>query len=180
MTEGIYIFRAHNWKFRNSGKGFKCEIQLGEEIVQFDYDKNMQHKEWVTIAKAELKNGKWTIIESLPSTTSSREVWGLNTNQFQTVSAVMHSPNYWDGQDGIGNKHYFFMLANCKNDTRPNGFYNEFLREDLNKHRHVFEALGGRMKVEKSEDQLSGLGFSSTKRNSLVVKVDNKVFKVIF
>ena len=35
----------------------------------------------------------------------------------------------------------------------------------------LFEALGSKMKCEDSENQLSGLGFSATKRDEVVVKV---------
>lgn len=55
------------------------------------------------------------------------------------------------------------------------------LRADLEKeHKRVFEALGSRAKAEYSDDQLSGLGFSSTSHNDVVVKVDNKSFKIVF
>ena len=91
----------------------------------------------------------------------------------------MYSPNHWDNQ-GVGNRHYMFMLAGCENPDQPNGFFNEYLRQDFMEHKRVFEALGGKMKVERSDYQLSGLGFSSTKRNSIICKVDGKFVKVIF
>lgn len=47
------------------------------------------------------------------------------------------------------------------------------------KHKKVFEALGSKMKVENSDVQLSGLGFSSTKQDYLIVKMDGRVTKII-
>jgi len=54
------------------------------------------------------------------------------------------------------------------------------LKEGLLDHKRVFEALGSKMKVEQSENQLSGLGFSSTKRDALICKVNGKPVKIIF
>jgi hypothetical protein len=92
---------------------------------------------------------------------------------------VMMSPNYWDGQDGIGNRHFFFMLKGCQNPEQPNGFFNEYLKNELLEHKRVFEALGGKMRVGPSESQLSGLGFSSTQHNAVVVRVSGHVNRVI-
>ena len=79
----------------------------------------------------------------------------------------------------IGHRHLFFFLKDCINDEMPNGFYNEFLSNDLNKHRKVFEALGSKCNVEDTENQLSGIGFSMTKRADLVVKVKGATERIM-
>ena len=94
----------------------------------------------------------------------------------------MNSPNHWDGEK-TGNKHWFFILDGCKNDSKARGFFNEFLDEGLRDHRKVFEVLGSKMKTEKSDEQLSGLGFSSTQKNHVLCKVGgsfNRTIKINF
>jgi hypothetical protein len=91
----------------------------------------------------------------------------------------MYSPNYWDEQDGIGHRHYFFMLKGAANEESPNGFFNEYLREEFMKHKRVFAALGGKMKVEPIDSQLSGVGFSATKREELTVRVGGRVNRTL-
>jgi len=47
------------------------------------------------------------------------------------------------------------------------------------KHKRVFEALGGKMKVEEVDNQLSGLGFSLTQRGEIVVKVKGQIERIM-
>ncbi len=70
-------------------------------------------------------------------------------------------------------------MKGCVNPESPNGFFNEFLKNELLSHKRVFEALGGKMRVEPSSDQLSGVGFSSTQRNTLVIRVTGHVNRTI-
>ena len=171
MKDGEYRFSVHNFSHRGGRSGFSAEIEFDGTIYKFAYDKELKQDETVDVAVVTLKNGQFSIKELLPSTTASKDIWGIKTNNFVPVSVIMYSPNYWDEQNGNGNKHYMFMLKGCKNDENPNGFFNEYLKSELVEHKRVFEALGSKMRVEDCDEQLSGVGFSATKRDELVVKV---------
>lgn len=181
MRAGTYRFFVHQY----SGAvrhGFRAEIEFNGEIYSFDYNNPMRTGENVQVAEVTLdENGNFSIKEKLSgsSSISSREIWGVNTNQFVPVSVISYSPNYFDKQDGIGHRHLFFFLKDCVNSEEPNGFYLEFLDNDLMKHKRVFEALGAKCHVEDTDDQLSGIGFSMTKRADLVVKVKGATERVM-
>lgn len=186
MPEGDYVFLVHCYSHNGGRTGFKAEIECDGQIYSYDYNKELRQGEKVRVAKLNFnrQNG-FKFIESLPSSTASKTIWNVKTNQFIPVPIMIYSPNYWNGQsiNGIGHKHYFFIMNGCMNEDHPNGFFNEFLKEDLLIHKRVFEALGSKMRVEPSEEQLSGLGFSSTKRNSMVCKLEGnftRIIKVIF
>lgn len=180
MQDGVYKMYVHQYRGRLTG-GFRAEVAFDDNTYSFDYSDVLTQGKCVKVANVTLKNGQFTIENLLPETNKifSKEVWGLNTNQFIPVSVIMYSPNYWDEQSGIGNKHYFFMLKNCVNPENPNGFYNEFLNADLDKHKRVMEALGSKLSVTDADSQLSGVGFSSTQRNSIIVKVKGKTERTI-
>jgi hypothetical protein len=179
MKEGIYILKVHNYNRRSDGVGFEVEVEFDGQIHHFVYDKVIGNNNWIEVAQIKYsKKSGFEIIKSLPSTTSVKTVWGINTNTFQKVNVMMTSPNYWD-EHQVGNKHYFFMIDGCINDGKARGFYNEFLKEELNQHRKVIEMVGSKMKTEESDKQLSGLGFSSTQRNSILCKVTGKFSRIV-
>lgn len=177
MPEGNYVLFVHNYSHNGGRTGFSAEIEFDGQIYQFEYPYELKNDENVTVAKVRFdrKEGFKFIETPLDSVVSSKIKWNLSTNQFYPVSAMMFSPNYWKGEEeGIGHKHYFFMIEKCINEDQPNGFFNEFLKEEFMKHKRVFEALGSKMRVPYSENQLSGIGFSSTQRNSIICHVKGK------
>lgn len=173
MPPGEYRMRVHNFSHNGGRTGFSAEIEVDGQLHQFSYGRELKPKQFIEVATVTLdkKTGAFTVKPLIDCTTSSKDVWGIKTQTFVPVSMMMLSPNHWDGQRGVGNKHYMFVLKGCKNDGSPRGFFNEFLKDELSADRKVFEALGSRMRVGASDDQLSGLGFSSTISNSVVARV---------
>lgn len=178
VLPGIYRIYINNYSHRGGRSGFSAELEYNGTIYEYEYREDFRNN--MGVVRFEItKDKELRIIDSLPSTQSTKQIWNINTNDFHPVNVVMYSPNYWDEQQGIGNKHYIFMLKGCINDTTPNGFFNEYLRQDFMEHKRVFEALGSKMKVQESDNQLSGLGFSSTQRNEIICKVEGSFTRVI-
>jgi len=182
IQEGYYTWFVNQFTRRETvDVGFTAEMEFEGKIYTFNYPKAVVGNVIVAKFKYSHTNGI-EILESLPSTETSKIEWCLSTQKFHDVSMIMNSPNHWDGNE-TGNKHYFFMLKGCKNVDSARGFYNEFLNEGLTEHRKVFEILGSKMKVEPSDNQLSGLGFSSTQRNHVFCKVAGnftRTIKIVF
>ena len=179
MKPGTYKFYVNQYSFRNS-QGFKAEVEVNGEIHSYEYNTPVRGN--VDVAEVILdQSGNFKVVYKLPGNcaTISKDVWGIKTLQFTPVSVVCYSPNYWDEQKGIGHQHLFFMLKDCINPEEPNGYYNEFLKPELEQHRRVFEALGAKAHVKDVDDQLSGVGFSLTKRNDLIIKVKGATERVL-
>jgi hypothetical protein len=182
LRDGQYMFKIHNWRLRHPTLGgFRAEIEFGGKVFQYDHPEPLKHHEWVTLAVATLKNGVFTIEHKHPVGTSVQTKWGITTEQYVKVSAVTLSPNYW-GDNASGNKHTFFVLDGAKCEESMRGIYNEYLHPRLAEHRKVFEVIGNKTKCQPTEGALAGVGFSSTKKDSVIVKVmqgkKQRIFRV--
>ena len=181
LRNGTYIVYINQFHKRESVDfGFEVEIELDGNLYKFNYKDIMRTGTNIDVARIIVDNGKITVEPILNCSESSnpKDIWNIKTMQFVPVSCIMKSPNYW-GDNHVGNEHVFFMLKDCMNPDPIRGFFNEYLRSDLEKnHRRVFEAIGSKAKVEFDEHQLSGLGFSTTKEAEFTIKVDNIIYKV--
>lgn len=184
MKEGVYKLYVNQFSKRESvDVGFELELDFMGEVFHFAYDKAVTGN--VVVAEFSYSHAEGIkFIKSLPSTTATKEVWGLTTNKYHKVNLMMYSPNHWESTGtGVGNKHYVFMLDGCVNPEPARGFFNEYLDGRLDEHRKVFELVGSKTKTEVTEDQLAGVGFSSTNRASVLCKVAgsfNRIVKVMF
>lgn len=179
MKDGQYKFSVHCYSRDSGNNGFIAEIEANGDVHQYEYRHPIHTGDTIDVATVTLRDGLFTIQDKIKSAISSRNIWNISTNQFVPVNVAMYSPNYWDEQTGIGNRHYFFMLKGCQNPDKLNGFYNEFIKQELLTHKRVFEALGSQMSVQPVEDQLSGVGFSSTRHDSFIVKVKGQTERVL-
>lgn len=175
MTSGAYKVVVNNFSQRESSNvGFVVEVESERKLSHYSYNKTIRNREDVHVVTLHMKEGRIEKVEignpSITASNISQTKWGLTTEQYTKVDAVTLSPNYW-GNNAVGNKHTFFVLHGAKNDEPTRGIYNEFLHPRLEAHRKVFEVIGDKTKCQPTDGQLSGLGFSSTKRTNILIKV---------
>jgi hypothetical protein len=175
MPDGLYKVTVHNFSKRETqDPGFVIEVESAGKLLHFNFNMNAVDQAYNDVVTLHMKDGLIDRIENtnpaISTSSISQNKWGLSTEQYIKVNAVTLSPNYW-GDNAVGNKHTFFVLDGAENDEPTRGIYNEFLHSRLESHRKVFEVIGEKTKCQPTEGQLSGLGFSSTKRTNILVKV---------
>lgn len=180
---GTYSIVVHNYATRATANvGFEVEVEVMGKLYSYENAKGLRDNEKVKVGEVIIaKNGEVTVV-GLAEGGASNEKWGVSTETWTPVDLICRSPNFWNDKK-IGHEHVFFMLKNCVRDESARGFYNEYMRDDLNAHRKVFEVVGAQMRVAPNDDQLSGIGFSITKRDEIKVRVKgatNRVLNVKF
>jgi len=175
LKNGEYKFWVQQFLARNS-QGFKAEIEFDGEIYTYEYNKPVAG--CVDVATVTFKDGKFSIKHALSESHSSKELYGLQTEQFHKVNLICLTPNHW-GDNNVGNKHYLFMLDGCKCPTSLRSFHSENLIPELAEHRKVLEVLGNTTMIEPTDKQLSGLGFNATVRDEVIVKLQGSFKRTI-
>jgi hypothetical protein len=175
MPDGPYRIEVNNFSQRETiDGGFVIEVENGGKLSHYSYNKAVRDTHAVSVATLYMNDGVVDHVligdPNIVQSNISQEKWGLRTETYIKVSAVTLSPNYW-GANKVGNKHTFFVLDGCVCDEPMRGIYNEFLHPWLEPHRKVFEVVGEKTKCQPTEDQIAGVGFSSTKQASFLLKV---------
>ena len=170
LKDGTYKFEVRQFVRRETADvGFEIQVEYDGKVT--NYAQSSAATGRMQVLQVEVLGGAVVSISSpLQESNASVDIWNVKTETFVEVDTVMLSPNYWDN-NATGNKHYIFALKGCKQPGETRGIYNEFLRSDLEQHRKAFELVGNLTQCEASEDQISGLGFSSTRADKVTVQV---------
>ncbi len=170
--DGLYTVFVHQYMRRETDNlGFTVEIADRDTVQEVTYPGPVAGE--ILVGKFRVDGGHIVQAEygnGLKRQGIPQHKWGITTQNNVRVRTIMHSPNYWDNNE-VGNKHWFFILEGCRTKETTRGIYNEFLSSGLEKHRKVFETLGNKTQCPPTDEQLSGLGFSSTIPNKVVVTV---------
>jgi hypothetical protein len=175
LKDGVYKIWVNQFRRRETiDVGFAIEIEFSGQVQQFSYPKSLTDREDVQCFRLHVKNGELTKVETeLTGGSVSQEKWGVKTETLVPVVSVMYSPNAWHGSV-IGAKHLIFALRDCRNPGAARGIYGEFLRPEFEKHRKVLEVLGNKTKCPYSDEQVSGVGFTAARGDSVTVVVNGK------
>lgn len=188
ITDGEYKIYVNNFERRETANpGFQLQVEFAGSTHEFSCDTSPMPGEGnpgVHCLTLIVEGGELAEIKSHGKLNGSaaiaREKWGVKTNMPTKVNVLMLSPNHWENSSKTGNRHYFFILDKCLNPEPARGIFNEFLMNSLEQHRRVFEVVGNKTKCQPSNNQLSGVGFSSTRSDSVNVIADGRPFTIKF
>lgn len=185
--DGLYRISVHQYSKRESvDVGFTVEVEFEGQVHTFRHENAVPSQAKKHACDILVKNRRVHLLEpgaTMIGGSLAQEKWGVYTQELVKVNSLVLSPNYW-GDNATGNKHWFFILEGCKNPQPTRGIYNEFLSNSLDKHRKVFEVLGDKTKCPVADEQMSGVGFSSTRKDKVTVVAMgpslNRTYTIVF
>jgi len=181
MAYGEYKCIMENYSSRTSEAGFRIQIAFDNKLFNFKYDKSLNGKQIVNIATVKYSKDKgFEIVPHIEFTSETQvnTIWGLETGKYYAVDTILLSPNFWE--KCIGNKHFFFLVADCKTTEAVKPWHNEFLVSSLKQTSGVtMNTLANYNKISpKNDTQLSGLGFSDTVKRGIELKINNRKYLI--
>jgi hypothetical protein len=183
ITDGTYKISVNSYTPRETvDVGFVLQVEFNNQIFEYAYKKRVTGT--VHVLDLVVQGGKLVKVNTHNGIEGGGELtvekWGVTTGVPSKVNTIMLSPNHWENAGGVGNKHWFFILDKCINPNPVRGIYNEFLLGSLEPHRKVFEVLGSKTKCQPTDEQLSGVGFSSTRGDKVTAIADGRTFEIQF
>jgi hypothetical protein len=183
LKQGVYRVMVHNFSQREKKDfGFSIETEYEGVITQYHYKQEIKNGERILALEIAVDKNNVSFEPNPNFTAHGKSVlkWGISTQTWVDINTIMLSPNHWEDSTKHGNKHYFFIVKDCKATEPVRGIYNEFLRPELLQHKRTFELLGDKLKCDLSDNQVSGLGFSETQSNLVKIDVDGRIYNVQF
>lgn len=185
MLKGYYNLEVNNYSGRGLHTKFNVEVEIDGDITLLEFTATSNSINKKSIGKLYFNSNTVTYAPEncnvIESKSISKDLWGLSPNEFHKVNLVCLTPNHWEG-NGVGNKHYLFMLQGCKNPNQVRGFHNEHLIPELLQHRKVLDVLGNTVLCEPISNQLAGVGFNATVKDEILLRLSGshkRVIKVI-
>lgn len=174
LLPGRYQVSVRNFNQRERrAAGFTLQVASAAGTQNYTHAAAVDNKRTVACLTATVDRAghvTFDVAGHMTPDTGNGEKWGVPFGQYADVHCVMLSPNHWDGQ-ACGNRHWFFLLKDARTDEQPRGIYNEYLHPDLRPHRRTFDVIGERSKIPLDDQQLSGIGVSSTLRKTVIAEV---------
>lgn len=188
LLDGDYCIRVHNFAKRESTDvGFTLQVAIGGDTWEARFPQAVANKLYIDCCKITISNGQLASIVWAPNllvgpaaAAPGQQHWNVPLGAPVPVDTILTSPNHWEGAGGRGNQHWFFILRGCSNPEPTRGIYNEYLRPALQEHRKVLELLGAKTKCPPTEDQLAGVGFSSTVPAVVAITVNGRPYELLF
>jgi hypothetical protein len=178
----VYEVKIHNFQTRTrvSSKQYTIQIAYKNQIVNIPSSVYPEDGNFENLVTFKIDPEKGLVLPPSLSHLLESDVdqasetrWGVSTNRLVDVNMITVSPNYWDSNK-VGNKHYIMSLEGCKSDEDMLPFFNEQLSGELREYRKALEMLSEKAKVTPSDIQVSGLGFSETKKANFLMQVQCK------